>query len=521
MTTVLGADIGNGYCYISILDENKRVMSLMPDKFANIGMPSTVYINDDGDICIVNTEKIRAMQYRHPERVVHAVKTRLHESSITIPNGAAPISVSPADIYAEIVKEAVSNANYVLRQNHMKPVYQISLAYPAAYHDDSDLIERLRKAVERVELDGQHLTVVGMLPEPTAIALDYLWFMQHESDHAEIGSNRTVLVYDLGHGSFDAALVTTKDVQREGDVPYDVLRKNGIEELGGYYFDNDLTELLREKMRAQGYSVDNEQILRETAVRIKENLSLHPEVTELISTGGEIIELTVTRQEFEELLMPRLADSFSVVESMLQYAESENTVPDEIIISGGSANIPMIGRCLEELFPAYRGRVILHKPHAAVSAGAARYADGIAALNETSHSNAETETPTSSGSGNTILQQRTSYPYGVRLPSLQQMNGDVRFIVPADAVLPFVSEEVTMIPASDRLRVRLVRPTLPELKEEMDGFYHLMDLIFDGVEAGKPCSIGLEITEQYGIIAFCRKPDGAILRKGSYNTEYR
>jgi molecular chaperone DnaK (HSP70) len=93
----------------------------------------------------------------------------------------------------------------------------------------------MQSAIEQIEIDGQKIHVAGRLPEPAAVAIDYLHYIQHiVPEEQRIKADQfTVLVNDLGYGTFDTAVVTASSK----DQPYVLHAKDGLPEVGGKNFD--------------------------------------------------------------------------------------------------------------------------------------------------------------------------------------------------------------------------------------------------------------------------------------------
>ena len=498
MPEIFGADIGNGFCYISLADDSKKPVSVMPEEFKNSGMPSMAYIDNDGSILLRN---IRNKIAKHPERGVTAVKTRLDEEKVTV-NG---VTYSPAEVYAAVVREAVSAANKTLSISNRSPVYELVLAYPSAYHDDPKLIGRLRQAVESVSVDGHKLEVKGMIPEPAAVALDYLHYMRYEADE-EIrikDKETTVLVYDLGHGSFDTAIVRAKDVDENSDEePYEVLpMKGGIPKCGGHNFNEIIRDMYVDTLIDEHEYTPNDfnkSRLYTLAESAKHELSDSEESTQIyVLPNGTAVEFSVTRDEFYENSEHLIDETIEETEKLIAYAKENNITVDSILLSGGASQMPAIKSRIEEVFPEFKDKVLLYKPHTAVSFGAARYAADIK------------------------VAQFTNKQYGYRNPQ-----GDVTILIDANAKLPYKSKPVTVLPASSHFKLWIY---VPENIHSNTGEFpfdvpfndcrNLVILSFDGVTPNEPCEITLTVTEEFGIIAECTMKSGKIVRRSTFNCE--
>ena len=261
---ILGCDIGNGYGYVSILlNSEKDPLPLIPTVYgiANFGMPTTAYITPPkGEPIEVfqNGKSAEEKYVRKPKQLVSAVKTRLKEGEIGIPDVDKTIKVN--QIYSAIARDLIVLAQEELVNKGMEPIYDIVFTFPAAFADDVSLLDEMQQSIENIVINGKNIRVRGRIPEPAAVAIDYLHY------------NFTVLVYDLGHGTFDTAVVTA---QSKG-IPYKLHSKAGLPEVGGKDFDEVLyNEICLQLKNQYGYVPQNERKSKEIRVEaIKAKIAL-------------------------------------------------------------------------------------------------------------------------------------------------------------------------------------------------------------------------------------------------------
>jgi molecular chaperone DnaK (HSP70) len=189
------------------------------------------------------------------------------------------------------------------------------------------------------------LDVVRILNEPTAASLAYGY-----GD----GSRRTVLVYDLGGGTFDVSVVTV-----EGDIT-EVLASHGDNRLGGDDFDDLLVERLAEAFQEQ-HGIDLRQGHAAAHARLwwaaeeaKTKLSAEPYVTireeALVVNGGTPLhlELEMSRDEYERLIRPLVDKTLDSVSKALGDSGKKPGDLDAILLAGGSTRTPLVSRLLVE-----------------------------------------------------------------------------------------------------------------------------------------------------------------------------
>ena len=211
--SIVGIDLGTTYSEVSAFIDNRvEVIGLADNKM----LPSCVGLSHTGDLLI--GEPARNQQLLYPERTVRSIKRKMGSAGTVM---LADKEFTPQEISALILRELAEWARRRLGTPPKKAVITVP-----AYFSDAQ-----RNAThEAGQLAG--LEVVRILNEPTAASLAY----GYGSDQ-----KRTVMIYDLGGGTFDVSIVTI-----ESDVT-EVLASHGNNELGG----NDFDQLLVDRMLAQ------------------------------------------------------------------------------------------------------------------------------------------------------------------------------------------------------------------------------------------------------------------------------
>lgn len=316
-----------------------------------------------------------------------------------------------------LIQYLVREANKVLQTEEMTTTNQLSLAYPATFNTAQVL--HLRDLAQKATLeDGRRITVVGMIAEPAAGALDYL------AEHGRTDRDYTVLTYDLGGGTFDLAVVTAYPGGKksaDGRVYYyDVEKTGGLAKLGGCDFDREMAALMRRKA-PKNVRFDEEKLMADAEnAKIELTDSTETDIS-IIATDSRAVELTVTRDEFERAVAPLTRQTIEETRRVLaEYATTGKPAPEFIVLTGGASQMPVIKRELEKNFPQFRGKVACYRPSKAISYGAARYGTPVVANN---------------------VQMRVRYDLGIRLFRRNSDKMFVEVLVPAGSVLPFTSKD--------------------------------------------------------------------------------
>ena len=323
---IIGIDLGTTNSEVAIIDGGRP--SILRDGGEAI-LPSCVGLDDAGAVIVGREARNQAAAA--PERTVLSIK-RLMGSGTRVRMGTD--AYSPQEISAFVLKALKERADRALGRDVRKAVITV----PAYFTDAQRQATR-----EAGEIAG--LTVVRIINEPTAAALSY------ESGAAE---GRTLLVYDLGGGTFDVSVVRIE----EGVV--EVLATAGDNRLGGDDFDALILERLNAHIETElGMEHAREDRLlqarlRRAAERAKIELSDQPRVRveedHIGSVGGEARHLAceLSRFDFERDLQPFVDRSLQAVTTALQDSGVRASQLDRVLLVGGSTRIPRIAAVLAE-----------------------------------------------------------------------------------------------------------------------------------------------------------------------------
>ena len=353
-TPVAGIDLGTTNSEIAVYVDGKvEVLKIGGNEL----LPSCVSLSPDGELLV--GEAARNQQVLYPERTVRSVKRLMGSDEIITLGGK---TFSPQEISALILRELVRSAERRLQT----PVTKAVITVPAYFSDAQ------RQAThEAGQLAG--LEVARILNEPTAASLAYGYGGTGE---------QTLMVYDLGGGTFDVSIVTI-----EGDVT-EVLASHGNNKLGGDDFDELLVGHLMARfqeehgadLRDAGAKVKSR--LWRAAEEAKKRLSYEPyaqvrEETLLTVDGKPLhLDIEVSQEEYEEMIAPLVESTLFSVSKALDDAGKKPGELDGILLVGGSTRTPLVSRVLEER-TALEPRKDVH-PDLCVALGAGVLASRIA-----------------------------------------------------------------------------------------------------------------------------------------------
>src|SRR3954447_8015438 len=218
--TYFGIDLGTTYSVIAYIDETGRPAVVRGAMDSKETVPSVVYFENADNVVVGAQAKNVAMVY--PDRVVQRVKRSMGQERHWEFDGR---TYTPESISALILKQLAQDAATYTRQD----VNDVVITVPAYF----GMLERDATA-NAGRIAG--LNVIGIVPEPVAAALQY--------DVAGQGGERTVLVYDLGGGTFDNTVI------RISPEAVQVVCTDGDQELGGVDWDDRLIDHLVEEFVA-------------------------------------------------------------------------------------------------------------------------------------------------------------------------------------------------------------------------------------------------------------------------------
>ena len=261
---------------------------------------------------------------------------------------------SPEEISAQVLKKLVNDASTYLGQ----PVTQAVITVPAYFNDSQRQATKDAGKIAGVE-------VLRIINEPTAASLAY---------GLDKKNNETILVFDLGGGTFDVSILEV------GDGVFEVLSTSGDTNLGGDDFDKILVNWLVNDFK-QKESIDllkdpqALQRLTEAAEKAKIELSSVLETSISIpyitadATGPKHIDVTLTRAKFEDLCDNLIERCRIPVEKAINDAGIDKIKIDEIVLVGGSTRIPAIQKLVETITNKKPNQTV--NPDEVVAVGAA------------------------------------------------------------------------------------------------------------------------------------------------------
>ncbi|MBR3358790.1 MAG: Hsp70 family protein [Solobacterium sp.] len=357
----IGIDFGTCFSLPALQSDDRTVFLLPPGVY---GIPSLFYY-DEWEGIQTGEAANKAGQGTDAVNLKRAVKLSL-PSTFTADGKTFTGKQMAAAILAGVVSQAQSIARTKLIT---EPIDEAVISVPAAFTQAEKRI--LREAAETPVKDGgPGIKVIGFIKEPVAAALSY--FRDSMKDHTRI------LVYDLGGGTFDIAIVEADSRLRE---KYTVIDSATLR-IGGNDWDARIEEYLASMLEKEcGFAVSNDpghmEKIRREANSVKhafsENIcgAFPQRVRARIEVNGRNHNIPMTSQMFDELTGELFRKTVKETKRLLD-ANKDQPVQD-IICVGGSTNMPQVQNGLKSEFPDKN--VHFYEPEKAVASGAAIYAE--------------------------------------------------------------------------------------------------------------------------------------------------
>ena len=376
MGKIIGIDLGTTNSCVSIM-ENGNV-KVIENAEGGRTTPSIIAYTNDGETLVGQSAKRQAVT--NPQNTLYAVKRligrRFEEdvvqkdikmvpySIVKADNGDAWVEVkgqkmAPPQISAEVLKKMKKTAEDYLGE----PVTEAVITVPAYFNDSQ---RQATKDAGRIA----GLDVKRIINEPTAAALAY-GMDKAKGDH-------TVIVYDLGGGTFDVSVIEIAEV--DGEHQFEVLATNGDTFLGGEDFDIRLIDYLVDEFKKEtGMNLKGDplamQRLKEAAEKAKIELSSSQQTDVNLpyitadASGPKHLNVKISRAKLESLVEDLVERTIEPCRIALKDAGIDVSKIDDVILVGGQTRMPLVQQKVAEFFGKEARKDV--NPDEAVAMGAA------------------------------------------------------------------------------------------------------------------------------------------------------
>lgn len=353
---VFGIDLGTTYSCIAYVDETGRATVVNNSEGTNT-TPSVVNFASPSQVVVGQVAKENAVI--DPDNTISLVKTLMGKTDFAISyNGE---DKSPEEVSAYILRKVAEDAAKMLDTE----VKDVVITCPA-YFGTAE-----RTATKNAGIIAG-LNVLEVISEPTAAALYYGCAREQEE--------KTILVFDLGGGTFDVTIMNISSEKIE------VICSDGNHELGGKDWDEAVMRYLAEEFISQtGFDGEfdeyAQQDMRLKAEKAKQQLTSRDQVPVMLDAAGLRARINLTREKFDEITSALLGEAIEKTESAIDIAKEKGYNIDEILLVGGSTRMPQVTKTIVDRF-GMEPKIL--DPDEAVAKGAAIHAVNVYVNNQKS-----------------------------------------------------------------------------------------------------------------------------------------
>jgi len=355
---IIGIDLGTTNSCVAVLSGGSP--EVIPNAEGERTTPSVVAFTDGGERLVGRLAKRQAIT--NPKHTVASIKRKMGtDAQVKIATDGKTTDYSPEQISAMILQKLKKDAEEHLGTKVNKAVITV----PAYFNDSQRQATKDAGTIAGLE-------VMRIINEPTAAALAY------GLDKSE---EQTILVYDLGGGTFDVSILEI------GDGVFEVVATDGDTQLGGDDFDQRIMDYLVDEFRKDtGIDLSKDQSamqrLKDAAESAKMELSARKETTINLpyitadASGPKHLEKKLTRAKFEQMIGDYLDRTMDIVDGTLREGKKTSDQIDQIVLVGGSTRIPKVQELIASRIPGKINKEI--NPDEVVAAGAAIQAGVLA-----------------------------------------------------------------------------------------------------------------------------------------------
>jgi len=351
MGKVVGIDLGTTNSCVAVMEGGKPTVIANAEGFRTT--PSVVAYAKSGDRLVGQIAKRQAVM--NPQNTFYSVKRFIGRKFNEVTNEATEVSYktlqdgngnvkldcpaqgkqfAPEEISAQVLRKLVEDASKYLGET----VTQAVITVPAYFNDSQRQATKDAGRIAGIE-------VLRIINEPTAASLAY---------GLDKKANETILVFDLGGGTFDVSVLEV------GDGVFEVLATSGDTHLGGDDFDKKIVDYLAgEFKKVEGIDLRQDkqalQRLTEAAEKAKIELSsvtqaeINLPFITATAEGPKHLDTTLTRAKFEEICADLIDRCRIPVENAIRDAKIDKSALDEVVLVGGSTRIPAVQELVKKV----------------------------------------------------------------------------------------------------------------------------------------------------------------------------
>ena len=470
----VGIDLGTTYSTIAQLGDD-GLPNCLNNADENVITPSVVLMSEDGKVVVgPSSERISV---EDPSNVIEAIKREMGNPDFYIVYQNKKLT--PEFISALILKKMKQDG-----EKHIGPIANAVITVPYYFND-----VRRKATQDAGRIAG--LNVIDIINEPTAATRAYAWEKGElgRSDLAQV--EKTILVYDLGGGTFDVTVV------RYTPTSFKVLATDGDVMLGGLDWSRRIVDHVSEQFAKKHGADPREdpetlQTLSQDCENAKRELSEKSQTPVNVYYQGKSLTLSLTRGDFERMTADLMQRTRDTTELVIQQAGIDSDNLDDIVVVGGSTNMPVVDQMLIEVCGQKPSRDVV--PEEAVARGAAIHAAILEARLTGGESRMARSVIDRLRSVSTT--DVNSHSLGVKITDPNDRSRKINHImIPKNTAIPFEKTQrfVTNSDNQQRIHVSVLEgDAIDPVACELIGDFRIYDL-----PAGLPKGSPVEVTYRY------------------------
>lgn len=350
----VGVDLGTTFSSLALIGADGE-----PNAVGNADgktiTPSVVLLGDEGQVVV--GPSFERMSVEDPQRIIEAIKRQMGNKDFHIIYQNKKLT--PEFISALILKKLKQDA-----EEKIGPIANAVVTVPYYFND-----VRRKATQDSGRIAG--LNVVDIINEPTAATLAYAWVRGELGKADSNAPEKTILVYDLGGGTFDVTVV------RYTPTSFKVLATDGDVMLGGLDWSRRIVDHVSEQFQRkfnEDPRDDPETLLQFTqeCEQAKRDLSTKAQVPVTVYYKGNTLTVSLTRGDFERMTSDLMQRTKDTTELVMEQAGITPDQLDDVVLVGGSTHMPVVEKMLVDVCKRKPSRDV--SPEEAVAMGAAIHA---------------------------------------------------------------------------------------------------------------------------------------------------
>ncbi|MBX3443400.1 MAG: Hsp70 family protein [Planctomyces sp.] len=470
----VGVDLGTTYSSIAQIDAEGEPIALENTEGKTI-TPSVVLLGEDGKVIV--GPSYERMSIENPKNIIEAIKRQMGNKDFFVVYQGKKLT--PEFVSALILKKLKQDA-----EAKIGTIANAVITVPYYFND-----VRRKATQDSGKIAG--LNVIDIINEPTAATLAYAWSKGELGRKDLVAKEKTIMVYDLGGGTFDVTVV------RYTPTSFRVLATDGDVMLGGLDWTRRVVDHVAEQFHRKFKEDPREDpeslmILTQDCEQAKRDLSGKAQTPISINYKGKAMTVALTRGDFERMTADLMQRTRDTTELVMQQAGVNRGELEAVVLVGGSTWMPVVETMLEEVTGVAPTRDV--KPEEAVAQGAAIHAAILEARETGGESRISKAVITRLRSVTTT--DVNSHSLGIKITDPNNRTRKINHImIPKNSAVPHKITQQFVTNSTNQQRVHVC--VLEGDASDPDACTTIGDFRITGLPPNLPAGAPVEVTYQY------------------------